>query len=148
MNKNTLIFLIFAVIAIVVIVFIVFPKPCLVPPPETNQSDSSQAGELAAKLEKLKDSADVKESYKSVINTTYGKLSQRNVELYLYLKTIDCLKIKPDLAKEIVIIVRAKYGNEHGNESLDSQLTNAEKKDLSETDAGRYVLRQFQAYGF
>jgi hypothetical protein len=125
----------------------------ITPPPNTDKGDVKRAGDIAAKLQSAIKSADVKAEFASVLDTSYQTLSDRNVELYLYLTAIDCYLERNSesgnrIAEQMAALVRAKFANEQGNESLGGPLTPKEQAAIEAGREGQDILRLFHKFGF
>src|SRR5438552_2149118 len=96
--------------------------PCITAPPGhmLSQNDNTIAASLTTDLQKLgvKAGADLKAEFQSKVDADFDKLSDANVSLFLFLQAIDCYmkngKIGESIAKDMVAIVRARWGARQG----------------------------------
>lgn len=127
------------------------------PPPESALRSDAKTLELAGKLKTAMESGDVKAGYKAVLDGSFGKLSEANTELYLFLKAIECYlkQGKPEgneMARVMATMLRERLAVRSGVQSLQVRLTNTETKAIEASPeaahTATYIKGQFARWGY
>jgi hypothetical protein len=124
---------------------------CIKPPPVKSDVDRSAEADIAAKLEKLQASGELKGDFNKVVNTDYDKLSDNNAALLLFLEAIDCLmdrgQIGEAVARQMADIVRARWGAREGLAGIAPTLTPVEKNFINASPEKDLIYARLREFG-
>ena len=125
---------------------------CIQVPPTLSTNEKKIGADIAAKLEQLKVDGSLKANYERAARSEWGKLSDANAELFIFLQAIDCYLQRPtpisqEMARELMNIVRARWGASQNIAGTTPNLSRLEKSKLSETIAGQESLKLYRKFG-
>ena len=125
---------------------------CIQVPPTLSTNDKKMGVEIAAKLEQLKVDGSLKANYERTARSEWGKLSDANAELFIFLQAVDCYMarktpISDAMARELIAIVRERWGSAKGIAGSTAKISRLEKSKLKETPEGQKSLELYQKLG-
>ena len=87
-------------------------QTCRIEQPKlTDNRDKQVSVDVAAELDRLNSSGELRTNYRDVVNRTFASMSDDNAALYLLLQAANCAQVhkQPELAKELIAAAREKY---------------------------------------
>ena len=124
---------------------------CVEPPLLKQESDKSVAIDIAAKLDKLPLTADLKTEFKDTLNQEFNKLSDKNASLLMFLQAIDCYlkagKAGEDLARQLFTLVRDWWAAIHDFRGLDNRISPAERAAIDESSFADQIYKYYKQFG-
>jgi hypothetical protein len=124
---------------------------CIQIPPTTQSIDKSKALKISAKLDALPVDASLDTSFKNVVNTEWGQLSDKVLEQLIYLRAIECFSSKGAPQQEIdmlYLILRQKAGVSYGEMALTGPLSPRARNEIKQSPLGNEVLRMYKIGGY
>jgi hypothetical protein len=116
---------------------------CIRPPELSDSKENKIAGEISARLAKLPVNAQIKGEYETVVKEDFQKLSDSNAALLLFLRAIECFSkegVDPLIIRQMVEIVRARWGAAQGISGQEKKLTALERKLIAESPHGKEIM--------
>jgi len=149
---------IFSLIAIIAILAFFFwprapiPAPCIQIPKELSGEEEKKALDMRSQLEAAVEAkGDVVAKYGTVVQSSFAKLSDRNMTLYIFVQAISCYLKNGDaasqeVAKAMTELLRAELarGARHGD--LRGPLTAEEKADIQKSRYADLIWIDFQLF--
>ena len=130
---------------------------CITPAIEKENIKNTRVLEAAAKLDKIQSSGNIKADFSKELDETFGKLSDSNTELYLFLTAIECYlkhgKIGQAIAVDLAQGVRKKYLamnpilSKYPIAGISDQIHSLEQSVIRGGDHGEAILETYQRLG-
>jgi hypothetical protein len=124
-------------------------ESCITPALEREKITSTRVIEAAATLEKLSTSGKLKADFTSELDKNYGKLADKNTELFLFLTAIECYlshgKVGEEIAKVLAEGVREKYLPKAGETT---EISSLERGLIRNGDHAEAILETFKRLGY
>jgi|SRR5579863_913975 len=124
---------------------------CITPPMTTNEIDKKKIVDITAKLDKLQSSGEIKTDFETTLKQNFDKLSDSNAALLLFLNAIDCYlqrgKIGQDIARDMVSVVRARWGAANGLAGTMPTLTPIEQGIIGRSPNSAAIYGRLSEFG-
>jgi len=128
-----------------------YDRSCINPPKTNVESDKKLITDITAKLEQLQASGELKVDFENTVKQNFDKLSDSNAALLLFLNAIDCYlqrgKVGQEAAREMVAIVRARWGAKNGLSGTLPNLTPVEKQIIGNSPNAPAILSRLEEFG-
>lgn len=124
---------------------------CITPPISSVDSDKKKIVDITAKLDKLQASGELKTDFETTLKQNFDKLNDSNAALLLFLNAIDCYlqrgKVGQDVAREMVAVVRARWGAKNGLAGTLPTLTPVEKQIIDKSQNATAIYGRLEEFG-
>jgi hypothetical protein len=125
---------------------------CIVPPITEAHRDFKSATKVGVELEQLPINVELKANFKRILDDKFAVMSDENVALALFLNAIDCYlqrgpageTIAIELARELMLMVKARWAAEKSLLGASLELTPIEKNILMKDESGWEALGQYE----
>ena len=124
---------------------------CVIEVPKTSDETQKKiSAEIAAKLGRLAASTDLKGAYDSTVKTEYGRLSDENMALLLFLNAIHCYlqdgKVGEAIANQMAETVRQRWAAKKGISGTTPKLSPLEMRHIRESPYAAELTKRLQEF--
>lgn len=119
---------------------------CVVPPPQTMESEKSAAVKVAADLNQFEIDAEFEASWKDKVNVVFSEVKEDDLALYLLLKAIECMREDPETRKLLAEVVKQRWAQEKGISGTELAPSPIELEYINQGRFSDYIISELMEY--